>query len=415
MIDLKSDYLIRLHRALPTLHILDSISAIRPQDWNPLTANHPLLRHEFLHALHECGCAAEAAGWTPQYLTLWDDGPVDASCASSAPGQPTGIAAPANRSTGFLGAMPLYVKTHSYGEYVFDWAWADAYQRHGLDYYPKLLSAIPFTPCTGTRLLARDDTTRKALVQAALSLAAGSPVSSLHVLFPHETEAQLLQQAGLMLRRSVQFHWRNQGYADFDAFLATMSHDKRKKIKQERRRVREAGITFRHVEGRDITPELWRFWNKCYCHTYRAHHSTPYLNLRFFERIGETMPENLLLVVGAMQGDDVCASLCIHNGEALYGRYWGAIGYSPGLHFETCYYQPLEFCIARGIQLFEGGAQGEHKLARGFLPVETVSAHWLKQPQFADAVENFLKREEAGIHRYVNELSDHSPFKAHTA
>ena len=378
---------------MATLKILDSISTIRPQDWNALTANHPLLRHEFLHALHECGCAADAAGWTPQYLTLWDDEPTAAD------------------ASGFLGAIPLYVKTNSYGEYVFDWAWADAYQRHGLDYYPKLLSAIPFTPCTGTRLLARDDDARKTLVAAALRLAADSPVSSLHVLFPLEAEAQLLQDAGLMLRRSVQFHWRNQGYANFDAFLATMSHDKRKKIKQERRKVREAGISFRHLEGGDITPALWRFWNKCYSHTYRAHHSTPYLNLRFFEQIGAAMPENLLLVVGAMQGDDVCASLCIHNGQTLYGRYWGAIGYSPGLHFEACYYQPLEFCIARGIQLFEGGAQGEHKLARGFLPVETVSAHWLKQPQFASAVENFLKREEAGIHRYVNELHDHSPFK----
>ena len=383
---------------MPILKILDSIHSIAPQEWNALTAHHPLLRHEFLHALHECGCASEAAGWTPQYLTLWE-------------------------AENFLGAMPLYVKTNSYGEYVFDWAWADAYNRHGLDYYPKFLSAIPFTPCTGTRLLARDDAARKALVQAALGLAAEAPVSSLHVLFPLEDEAQLLQEAGMLLRRSVQFHWRNQGYADFAAFLATMSHDKRKKIKQERRKVREAGVTYRHVEGCDITPALWRFWSKCYGHTNRAHHSTPYLNLRFFERIGATMPENLLLVVGTMQGDDVCASLCIHNGDTLYGRYWGHVlaapggarGYPPGLHFETCYYQPLEFCIARGIQTFEGGAQGEHKLSRGFLPVETVSAHWLKHPQFADAVENFLKREEAGIHRYVNELHDHSPFKAQPA
>ena len=387
---------------MPLIKILDSIGSIAPQEWNALTAKHPLLRHEFLHALHECGCAAEAVGWTPQYLTLWEAGGNVSDVASDQT---------AEQALRFLGAMPLYVKTNSYGEYVFDWAWADAYNRHGLDYYPKLLSAIPFTPCTGTRLLARDGEGRKSLVQAALGLAGEAKVSSLHVLFPTGAEAQLLQAAGMMLRRSVQFHWRNQGYADFDAFLATMSHDKRKKIKQERRKVRDAGITFRHVEGRDITAELWRFWNKCYSHTYRAHHSTPYLNLRFFERIGNTMPENLLLVVGSMQGDDVCASLCIHNGETLYGRYWGAIGYSPGLHFETCYYQPLEFCIARSIQLFEGGAQGEHKLARGFLPVETVSAHWLKHPQFSDAVENFLQHEAAGIHRYVNELSDHSPFK----
>ena len=372
---------------MPLIKILDSIDSIAAQEWNALTAKHPLLRHEFLHALHETGCTSEAAGWTPQYLTLWE-------------------------GELFLGAMPLYVKTNSYGEYVFDWAWADAYNRHGLDYYPKLLSAIPFTPCTGTRLLARDDDARKSLVGAALGLAGEAKVSSLHVLFPTESEAQLLQQAGMMLRRSVQFHWRNQGYADFDAFLATMSHDKRKKIKQERRKVRDAGITFRHVEARDITPELWRFWNKCYSHTYRAHHSTPYLNLRFFERIGETMPDNLLLVVGSMQGDDVCASLCIHNGEALYGRYWGAIGYSPGLHFETCYYQPLEFCIARGIQLFEGGAQGEHKLARGFEPRSTCSYHKIAHPNFEVAIKDFLRRESEGIKAYTSELEERAPFKA---
>ena len=374
------------------------MGGIAPAEWNALAGHHPLLRHEFLHALHESGCAAEAAGWTPQFITLWDDA-----------GQT--LAEPAAAKPRLTGAMPLYVKTHSYGEYVFDWAWADAYNRHGLAYFPKLLSAIPFTPCTGTRLIASDEKSRKALVGAAIEIAASSNVSSLHVLFPLPEEAVTLKDAGMMLRRSVQFHWLNQGYADFDAFLATMSHDKRKKIKQERRKVRDAGITFRHVEGRDITPELWRFWVRCYGHTYRAHHSTPYLNLKFFARIGATMPESLLLVVGSMQGDDVCASLCIHDGETLYGRYWGAIGYSPGLHFEACYYQPLEFCIARGIKTFEGGAQGEHKLSRGFLPVECVSAHWLKHPQFADAVENFLAREEAGIHRYVDELNEHSPFK----
>jgi hypothetical protein len=309
--------------------------------------------------------------------------------------------------------MPLYVKTHSYGEYVFDWAWADAYNRHGLDYYPKLLSALPFTPCTTTRLLSAPDDgqARKLLVDAALKLAEEADVSSLHVLFPLEAEAELMTGRGMMLRKTVQFHWTNNGYADFDAFLATMSHDKRKKIKQERRKLREAGVTFKHLSGAEITPELWRFWNRCYGHTYREHHSTPYLNLKFFERIGATMPENIMLALGQVNGENICASLCLHDGKTLYGRYWGAIGYLSGLHFETCYYQPLEFCIAQGIQVFEGGAQGEHKLARGFLPVETLSTHWLKQPQFADAVENFLERESSGISRYVDELNEHSPFK----
>ncbi len=368
------------------LKIIDSLRAVDPVQWDVLAQGHPLIRHAFLHALHETGCAAEKSGWTPRYLTLWEGKTLAA-------------------------AMPLYVKTHSYGEYVFDWAWADAYQRHGLDYYPKLLCAIPFTPCTTTRLLATTDAQREALIAGALVLAKDAQVSSLHVLFPTDSEAGLLDAAGMMARKTVQFHWRNQGYPDFDAFLATMSHDKRKKIRQERRKVRDAGVTYRWVRGADIDPALWQFWIRCYSHTYRAHHSTPYLNLAFFERLGATMAENILLVVGSLQGDDVCASLCVHDHATLYGRYWGALGYSPGLHFETCYYQPLEFCIARGIQTFEGGAQGEHKLARGFLPVETRSAHWLKQPQFADAVEQFLKRESAGIGRYVDELADHSPYK----
>ena len=375
---------------MTTLKIIDSLRDVQAAQWDGLAHRHPLLSHAFLHALHETGCASEKSGWTPQYLTLWNGAIL-------------------------AGAMPLYVKMHSYGEYVFDWAWADAYQRHGLDYYPKLLCAIPFTPCTTPRLLAGDDATRTLLVEAALELAQTSPVSSLHVLFPTGVEAEHLARAGMMPRKTVQFHWRNQGYADFDAFLATMSHDKRKKIRQERRKVRDAGVTFRHVRGADITPALWKFWTRCYSHTYRAHHSTPYLNLAFFERIGAAMPEHLLLVIGSMQGDDICASLCIYDNQTLYGRYWGALGYSPGLHFETCYYQPLEFCIGQGIAVFEGGAQGEHKLARGFLPVETLSAHWLKQPQFADAVEQFLKRETDGIGRYVDELAEHSPYKVTAA
>ena len=373
---------------LSTLNILESLAGVSAADWNALAGGHPLLRHEFLHAMHETGCASEKSGWTPQYLTLWDGKKIRA-------------------------AMPLYVKTHSYGEYVFDWAWADAYNRHGLEYYPKLLSAIPFTPCTTARLLSGpdDQAGRVLLVEAALKLAREAEVSSLHVLFPTDAEAELMTARGMMLRKTVQFHWTNQGYADFDAFLATMSHDKRKKIKQERRKVRDAGVSFRHVAGPDITPELWRFWMRCYSHTYRDHHSTPYLNLKFFERIGATMPENILLAVGEMQGEPICASLCLHDGRTLYGRYWGALGFVSGLHFETCYYQPLEFCIAQGIKLFEGGAQGEHKLARGFLPVETLSTHWLKQPQFANAIEDYLARETSGVANYVNELNEHSPFK----
>jgi len=366
------------------IRILESLDAVDAGEWNALAGGNPFLRHEFLHALHETGCASERSGWLPQYITCWRDGRL-------------------------TGAMPLYLKAHSYGEYVFDWAWADAYQRAGQQYYPKLLSAIPFSPITGSRLLAADADIRSRLVEAALGMA--QDVSSLHILFPLQGEAEELAAAGLQLRRSVQFHWTNRGYASFDEFLADLSSAKRKKIRQERRRVAESGVTFRRVAGADIGDEDLRFFARCYEGTYRAHHSSPYLNLAFFRRIGETMPEHLLLVIAELQGKPVASALNIFSADTLYGRYWGAVGHVPLLHFETCYYQALEFCIERGISVFEGGAQGEHKLARGFLPSETWSAHWLKHPQFSDAVQRFLVRESSGIERYVDELNDRSPFR----
>ena len=366
------------------LKVLESLGEVPAAAWNALAGGLPFLRHEFLHALHETGCASARSGSSPHYVTLW-------------------------RGRDLAGAMPLYLKSHSYGEYVFDWAWADAYQRHGLEYYPKLLSAIPFTPATGPRLLAADEASRRELVEGALSLA--REVSSLHVLFPTPDEAALLEDAGLMRRRGVQFHWRNAGYADFDAFLATLSHDKRKKIKQERRRVREAGVSFRLLVGDEIRDDDWRFFTRCYTTTYREHMSTPYLNLAFFRRLGATLPEHLLLVIAERNGAPIASALNVFNADVLYGRYWGSIEHVPMLHFETCYYQALDFCIARGITLFEGGAQGEHKLARGFMPTETASLHWLAHPQFSDAVEHFLAREAAGVGRYIDELREHAPYK----
>ena len=366
------------------LKVLDSLSDVPAADWNALAGDHPMLSHAFLHALHETGCASERSGWSPQYVTAWEDGRL-------------------------TGAMPVYLKSHSYGEYVFDWAWADAYQRHGLAYYPKALCAIPFSPVTGSRLMARDAATRGFLADAALTLA--GQVSSLHVLFPDEDEAVLLRERGMMLRSGVQFHWHNSGYADFEQFLGQMSHDKRKKIRQERRKVREAGVSFSRLTGADITDEHWRFFTRCYDSTYRAHHSTPYLNLAFFRRIGEAMADKVLLVVAHLDGKPVASALNLYSAGTLYGRYWGAIGYLPNLHFETCYYQALEFCIERGIKVFEGGAQGEHKLSRGFLPVQTRSAHWLAHPEFADAVERFLQREAAGMSHYLSELNERAPFR----
>jgi len=369
------------------VRVLDSLGDIDPLRWDALAGDNPFLCHAFLHALHETGCACDQRGWSPRFITLWDDGHL-------------------------AGAMPLYVKSHSYGEYVFDWAWAEAYQRHGLDYYPKLLCAVPFTPATGPRLLAPTRELRQRLLQAALSLAQELRASSLHLLFPPAQQAEELKAAGLMLRTGVQFHWLNPGYRDFDDFLSTMSHDKRKKIKQERRRVREAGIQFVHLSGRDATPAHWDFFTQCYKSTYRQHHSTPYLNRAFFRRLAEALPDNVLLILGSSHNQPVAAALNVHNGHTLWGRYWGAAQYVPGLHFETCYYQSIEFCIARAIRVFEGGAQGEHKLARGFLPVATHSGHWLAHPQFSRAVEEFLGRETRGVGLYLDELTEHTPFKA---
>ena len=220
-----------------------------------------------------------------------------------------------------------------------------------------------------------------------------------------------MAEAGMMLRRGVQFHWRNPGYRSFEEFLAALSHDKRKKIRQERRRVREAGVRFRWLLGRDIRSDDWLFFSRCYKTTYRAHHSTPYLNRAFFERIGEALPDNVMLVVAELNGKPVASAMNVYSEKTLYGRYWGAALYVPNLHFEACYYQAIEFCIQRGIEVFEGGAQGEHKLSRGFLPVQTVSAHWLKHAEFARAVEQFLARETAGVDRYLDELNDRAPFR----
>jgi hypothetical protein len=369
-----------------TIEVVHSLAGIDPVGWNRLAGGDPFLRHEFLSALHDTGCASPATGWSPHYLILRNHGRLAA-------------------------AMPLYLKDHSYGEYVFDWAWADAYHRHGLNYYPKLVCAVPFTPVTGPRILAGESQQGVRLIAAALELARELDVSSLHFLFPTHEQAQNIVRHGMLLRHSVQFHWANRGYASFDDFLAGMSHDKRKKIRQERRKVREAGIRFRWLEGTGIGTQDWAFFARCYRQTYREHHSTPYLNLEFFRRIGHAMPENLTLIVAHRDDQPIAASLNLRNDKRLFGRYWGALEYHSGLHFETCYYQGIEYCIARGIAAFEGGSRGEHKLARGLLPVETISAHWLAHPRFSTAIEEFLAREAGSVAHYVDELNERLPFK----
>ena len=370
--------------------IIASMAEAGQAQWTSLLSlqadANPFLSYAFLDALHASGSAARKSGWQPQFLTLWQDDTLAA-------------------------AMPLYVKSHSYGEYVFDWAWADAYRRNGLEYYPKLLSAIPFTPVTGGRLLARDETARSALVKALLALQQQADVSSTHVLYPPPQQAEALERAGFLLRNGVQFHWLNDGYDDFEQFLSTLEQKKRKNIRAERRKVRDAGITFRRLEGAQIGEADWRFFKRCYDHTYAAHYSSPYLNLDFFLRIGASMPDNLLLVVAERDGKPIASSLVVHDSQTLYGRYWGALEQHACLHFETAYYQPLEFCIERGLAAFEGGAQGEHKMARGFLPQKTWSAHWLVHPAFSDAVERFLEQESGGIAAYMDELDERNPFR----
>jgi predicted N-acyltransferase len=307
--------------------------------------------------------------------------------------------------------LPLYIKHHSYGEYVFDWAWADAYARHGLRYYPKLLSAVPFTPVPGARLLGGSREERAQLVAAAVELANRLGASSWHCLFPSEVEASEFASQGMLVRNGVQFHWRNECYSGFDDFLSVMSHDKRKKIKQERRKVRESGVVFEHRVGTEIADEDWVFFERCYQTTYTNHHSTPYLNLAFFRELGRLLGGHCLMVLAQKDGVPIAAALNLFDRRALYGRYWGATQYIPGLHFETCYYQAIEFCISRGLSRFEGGAQGEHKLARGLLPVKTYSVHWLAHQEFSNAVERFLAQESAGVAGYIDELDESNPFK----
>ncbi|NHV29422.1 GNAT family N-acetyltransferase [Burkholderia sp. D-99] len=377
--------------------ILSSPAEVPADEWNALLARDaqptPFLRHEFLDALHVARCAVDDTGWSPHFVTL------------------------TNERTGRLAAAaPVYAKQHSYGEYVFDWAWADAYQRNDLPYYPKLLCAVPFTPVQGTRLLAADDDARRRLAATLLAFAEQSDVSSLHVLFPTGDEAALLESMGMMLREGVQFHWLNDGYRHFDDFLGTLEQKKRKNIRAERRKVHDAGVTFRRLTGDQISDADWRFFSRCYRQTYREHYSSPYLNLDFFRTIGATMPENLLLVIAEADGQPIASALAVYRrgengGGTLYGRYWGALEHVPCLHFETAYYQLLEFCIEAGLDTFEGGAQGEHKLARGFLPTVTHSAHWLAHPAFSDAVARFLERETEHIHAYVDELREHDPFR----
>ena len=378
----------------------DDLSAVRALDWDGLLARQvapsPFMQHAYLSALHTSASATPATGWTLQVVSLWRETPQGPLLAA---------------------ACPLYLKTHSRGEYVFDHAWADAYERHGLAYYPKALVASPFTPVPGSRLLAESDAARQALLTALLALCKNKDIASLHILFGSPQDLQTCTQAGLLQRSQVQFHWQNQGWRDFDDFLASLNQEKRKKIRQERRKVAEAGVTFRAVRGPDMTDIDWAVLLRCYQQTYWEHGNAPYLTPAFFEAMRRDMAAHWLLFVAEHEGQPIGISLIgLHldaqgQPQVAYGRYWGALARVDCLHFEACYYQPIAWCIQQGVQRFEGGAQGEHKMARALMPTPTHSAHWLAHPAFSEAVARFLEREQAGVENYLEALEQHSPLK----
>jgi uncharacterized protein len=377
------------------LEILDRLSDISAGEWNALLPADagPFLRHEFLSTLEETGCVGGNTGWQVAHLILKD-------------GQK------------LLGAMPLYLKQHSYGEFVFDWSWAQAYEQQGMQYFPKALCAVPFTPVQGSRILSASDVDadliQQQLIQGLKAVVLQNNLSSAHVLFPYAAETKELKNQGFMLRDSVQFHWHNQGFTNFEQFLAALTMRRRKNIRREREQVARELISFRHVPGKSSTDADWEFFYRCYANTYLEHHSNPYLSEAFFKLWAKRMPENLHIIIAERSGNPIAASMLVVDptSSKVYGRYWGAIEHVPCLHFETAYYQAIEYCITNQIQTFEGGAQGEHKMARGFLPTTIHSAHFIADPQFAKAVQHFLNREHQGIGAYIDELAEHSPLKS---
>lgn len=373
------------------LRIVDNLEAIPAADWNRLAGDsNPFLAHEFLSALEHHQCVGEKYGWLPRHITVYDNDLL-------------------------IGAVPLYLKTNSYGELVFDWAWADAYQRAGLRYYPKAVVAIPYTPATGPRLLlhpnADADKVSQRLIDASLELSGELELSSLHWLFPNATDRARLQARGFMLRKGVQFHWHNHGYRDFDDFLGRFTAHKRKKLKRERRRIVEQGIELRVVHGHEASDHEWEIAHQFYASTFDRKSGTATLSLGFFREIGNTMGDRVVLIFAYHQGQAVACAINLRGADALYGRHWGCNAEYHSLHFEACYYQGIDYCIRHGLKLFEPGAQGEHKISRGFLPATTWSAHWIANEQFRTAIADYLQREERAMFDYQDELCEHSPYR----
>ncbi len=370
------------------IRFADSIAEIGRDAWNALAGTrNPFMRYEFLHALERTGCVGPGSGWLPRHLTLCDG------------------------AENCLAIVPLYRKTDSWGEFVFDWAWANAYQQHGLAYYPKLVTAAPFTPAVGQRLLGAAAAHMPLICDRIRQQALDSDITSWHVLFPTEAECRLLRAQGMHIRHGTQFRWRNRAYRSFDDFLDALSSRKRKNLRKERRRARDQDIRFSVTEGGDISEAQWAEFFLYYQATYLRRGMQGYLNLEFFHALAETIPEQLLLISAAHEGRDIAAALFFRNEETLFGRYWGCREDREFLHFETCYYQGLDYAIANGLRTFDSGAQGEHKIQRGFEPATTWSAHWLAHPEFDRAIGRFVEQERTHVDAYQKAARSLLPYR----
>jgi len=372
--------------------IVGAIKEIGADEWNNLAGKeNPFLRYEFLSALETHHCVGERYGWIPQHITLRDD------------------------KQKLIGAAPLYLKDNSYGEFVFDWSWADAYHRSGLEYYPKLVVAMPYTPATGPRLLVDKDHNYSkvagTLIESGIQHAKNLKVSSLHWLFTNEQDTQQLIQHGLMQRLGCQFHWNNNNYESFEQYLQTLSRGKRKNINRERRHVRDANVQLEILDGNEATEKHWLTFHRYYESTFMKLGGYATLSAGFFQEVATTMPESIVLVMAKHDNQYIAAALSFRGTHTLYGRHWGCEKEINSLHFEACYYQGIDYCIRHGLQRFEPGAQGEHKIARGFLPTPTYSCHWIAEPVFQHAIADFLQRETQGMQHYIEQLTQHSPFK----
>jgi predicted N-acyltransferase len=369
-----------------------SIDDIPAGEWNTLAGENPFLRHEFLAALEHSGSADAASGWQALHLSCRD------------------------ADKRLVGALPLYLKSHSYGEFVFDWAWADAYQRHGLRYYPKLVSAVPFSPVPGPRLLIAAEAPREpiaaALVAETHNLAKQFRASSIHCLFPLETELPEWTVAAFLTRRDTQFHWHDRSYGDFEGFLKSFTAEKRKKVHRERRRIAEAGIEMRMLSGQELDATLMEAMYRFYLSTYEKRGRTAYLTREFFDELWRTMPDALRVCFAFQGGTPLAAAICLQGGDTLYGRHWGSEQEFHSLHFEACYYQGIEYCLRAGLKHFNPGTQGEHKISRGFEPTYTWSMHWLERQEFRAAIDEYLQREQHLVNAYRRETEAHLPFNS---